>query len=440
MTKRILILLAVVGGLVLAFFWFSREQNERIDLREIPDRFPKIDQRPSATNWGRDKPKSAGRLMLQVQLKDLRFYDLSELDLRESLDDLFHADFNTQTIWPPDDRMPKGFDWKNIQELGKNPGLGVRSLHARGITGKGVGIAIIDQPLLVDHQEYSDQIQLYEEGNLEMRTESRFRRLIYRLLGRAFSVGPYRHESSMHGPAVASIAVGKTVGVAPEAMLYYIATWASDWKEFGESELEELEESEPGFVYYAQAVRRILKINSKAPENGKVRVIAMQIGWGSDQAGYEEITAACEEAKAAGMLVVSSSIEEVHGFKFHGLGRHPLAEPDDFESYKPASWWTKRFYAGDGFSDRLLVPMDSRTTASPGGVEDYVFYRKGGLSWSIPYIAGIYALAVQVDPGITPDRFWSLAMETGRIIQLEHEGEMIPFGPILDPVALIDAL
>jgi len=429
MPKWVLYLAVIVGILVSAFFWFSREQNERIDMREMPDSFPKIDQRPSPTNWGRDKPRSVQSLMTR---KDLRFYDLSELDLSESLDDLLYADFNTQTIWPPDDRMPKGFDWKETLELGKNPGLGVRSLHARGITGKGVGIAIVDQPLLVEHQEYFDQIQLYEEGNLEMRTESRFRRLIYRLLGRVFSAGPYRHESSMHGPAVASIAVGKTVGVAPAARLYYIATWAFDWNEFGESEL--------GFVYYAQAVRRILKINSEIPENDKIRVIAMQIGWGKDQAGYNKITAACEEAKAAGMLVVSSSIEEVHGFKFHGLERHPLAEPDAFESYEPASWWTKRFYAGEGFSDRLLIPMGSRTTASPGGVEDYVFYRRGGFSWSIPYIAGIYALAVQVDPGITPDRFWSLAMETGHTIQLEHEGGTIPFGPILDPVALIDSL
>ena len=432
MAKRILPVLTIIGILVLAFFWFSREENDRIDLRQTPTRFPKIDQRPSSTNWGRHRVKSPQRLMVQVKNKDLRFYDLSELDLSESLDDLLYADFNTQTIWPPGDRMPGDFDWKHIQELGKNPGLGVRSLHAHGITGKGVGIAIIDQPLLVEHQEYFDQLQLYEESNLEMRTESRVRRMLYRLLGRLFSVGPYKHESSMHGPAVAAIAVGKTVGVAPEAKLYYIATWTGDFIEFGEFE--------NSFVYYAQAVRRILRINNEAPKSDKIRVIAMQIGWTRKQAGYDEITAACEEAKAAGMLVVSSNIEEVHGFKFHALGRYPLADPEVFESYGPGLFWAKKFYAGERFSDRLLIPMDSRTTASPGGATDYVFYRRGGWSWSIPYIAGIYALAVQVDPEITPDRFWSLAMETGRIIQLEHEGEMILFGPILDPAALIDAL
>lgn len=30
-------------------------------------------------------------------------------------------------------------------------------------TGRGVGIAIIDLTLLVDHQEYSGQLRLYEE-------------------------------------------------------------------------------------------------------------------------------------------------------------------------------------------------------------------------------------------------------------------------------------
>ncbi len=405
----------VTSGILL--FGFSKDQSkyaERIDMREIPTEFPKIYRRPSPANWGRGKmttvPTYEPNSNKEWQM-DLRSYDLSELDLSGSLDNLLRADFDSQTIWPPDDRMPKDFDWKHVLELGKNPGLGVPSLHTRGITGRGVSIAIIDQPMLVEHQEYFDQIQLYEEGH-----------------------GAPGVDSQMHGPAVASIAVGKTVGVAPEAQLYYIALWPGD---FG---AEEDGGFRYNFVYLAQGVRRILKINSKLPEKERIRVISMQIGWSQEQAGYEEITAACEEAQDAGMLVVCSCIEEVHGFKFHGLDRHPLADPDTFESYEPGLWWSKEFYAGERFSDRLLIPMGSRTTASPGGAGEYVFYRTGGWSWSMPYIAGMYALAVQVDPHITPDRFWSLAMGTGHTTQLEHKGEMIPFGPILDPVALIDAL
>jgi hypothetical protein len=43
--------------------------------------------------------------------------------------------------------MPQDFDWERIMELGKNPGLGIRKLHTQGITGRGIGIAIIDQTL-----------------------------------------------------------------------------------------------------------------------------------------------------------------------------------------------------------------------------------------------------------------------------------------------------
>ncbi|MCJ7677938.1 MAG: hypothetical protein MUO35_09485, partial [Anaerolineales bacterium] len=102
--------------------------------------------------------------------------------------------------------------------------------------------------------------------------------------------------------------------------------------------------------------------------------------------------------------------------------------------------WAERFFAGDVASGTLMVPMESRTTASPGGVKEYAFYRSGGWSWSIPYIAGVYALAAQVRPDITPDEFWSTALATGRTISLVHAGRTIPFGPILDAEALITAL
>ncbi|PKO19304.1 MAG: hypothetical protein CVU39_00275 [Chloroflexi bacterium HGW-Chloroflexi-10] len=140
------------------------------------------------------------------------------------------------------------------------------------------------------------------------------------------------------------------------------------------------------------------------------------------------------------MFVISSSLEETYGFKFHGLGRDILDDPDQFESYQPGYWWAKDFYEGNRFTDRLLVPMDARTMAWVNGQDAYAFYGEGGWSWSIPYIAGMYALAAQVYPEITPDVFWELAMRTGRTITLDHGGEKIPFGPILDPQALIAVL
>ncbi|MGB2862839.1 MAG: S8/S53 family peptidase [Sedimentisphaerales bacterium] len=341
---------------------------------------------------------------------DLRGRDVSRLDLRKSLDDLLYADFDSRTTWPTADRMPEGFDHERIMEFGKNPGLGVRKVHERGITGRGIGVAIVDQVLLTKHKEYADRLRFYEEINVRPGT-----------------------DPQMHGAAVASIAVGKTVGVAPEADLYYIGSWTGDWGKGKDG-------FEWNFAYYAQAVRRILEINKQLPDDRKIRVISMSVGWTSKRKGYDEMTAAVDEAKKAGMLVVCSFIDDVHGFVFDGLDRTPLSDPDDFASNEPGLWLAEEFYRGQRKWNQLWVPMGSRTTAAANGVDEYVFHRQGGWSWAIPYVAGVYALAAQVDPEITPERFWKLAMKTGRTIELEHEGERHSFGPIIDPVALISTL
>jgi hypothetical protein len=316
-----------------------------------------------------------------------------------------------------------------ILELGKNPGLGLRRLHAQGITGRGVGIAIMDKPLQTTHREYAGRLCWYEE------------------------IGGPGTTAQMHGAAVASIAVGKTVGVAPEADLYYFA------------EPDAPQAYTMHFHLLAQGIRRALELNRHLPSERRIRVISLSIGWGRPSPGYADICAAADEAKRAGLLVICSSVEAVHGFRFHGMGRPSLADPDEFASYEPGLWWSQLFWASpDGplkgphflkdlrarrlarflqdlaLKKRLLVPMDSRTTASPTGENDYVFYREGGWSWSIPYIAGLYALAVQVDPRITPDRFWSLALDTGRDIQLERDGKSRTLGRVADSEALIAAI
>jgi len=376
--------------------------NLSIGLGSGPVTFPKIDRQPPPVDYNRDGMAALPTDPLQM---DLRSYDLSALDLSGSMSSLLYATFDDRTTWPPDDRMLEGLDLQLIMELGKDPGLGIRSLHAQGITGRGVGIAIIDQTLLVDHQEYAGQLRLYEETD--------------------DVVGEWS-ESLLHGAAVASIAVGKTVGAAPEADLYYIATARGF--------------TNNSFSYLARSIQRILEVNGQLPPENKIRVISMSLHWIEGVEGYDELMAAVDEAKGAGMLIVCANIEQIYGFRFQGLGRSPMADPDAFESYEPGLSWASDFYEGERHSDQLLVPMDSRTTASPTGQSEYVFLREGGVSWSIPYIAGLYALAAQVDPEITPERFWSLALETGRTIELMHDGETIPLGPIVDPVALIEKI
>jgi hypothetical protein len=340
---------------------------------------------------------------------DLRGVDLRHLDVSDAFETLLLSDFDTRTRWPDAERMLQEYDPQVVLDLGKAPGLGLRRLHAQGITGRNVGIAIIDQTLLVDLQEYADRLQVYEETD---------------------DIQGGWLQAQMHGPAVASIAVGQTVGVAPEADLYYIA---SAMCSSGTHESID-------FACLAESVYRVLEINKQLLAERQIRVLSMLIGWSPGDAGYDEIQAAALAAKEAGLLLICSSVEDVHGFRLHGLGRTPFADPNDFEIYTPGLWWAEQFYAGQVASGTLLVPMDSRTTASPAGSQDCAFYRSGGWSWSIPYIAGAYALAAQSRPDITPDAFWRTALRTGTTIEIHHDGRTLSLGPILNPEALIAAL
>ncbi|MGE5373622.1 MAG: S8 family serine peptidase [Bacteroidota bacterium] len=339
---------------------------------------------------------------------DLRSAYLEDLDLSGAKADLLHALFDSKTQWPASNKMPTGFDWQKIMEIGKNPGLGIRSLHEEGITGKGVKIAIIDQPLIIDHIEYPDRIRLYEEINVVPGT-----------------------PSQMHGPGVTSIAVGKSAGVAPDANVYYMAAFNFDPYDANH---------QINCKYTAEAIHRILEINQQIPTGQKIRAISMSIGLNPANKGYDELIAAINEAKDAGIFPITVSLGITHDQNILGLGREPLSDPDQFQSYEPSAWWAQDFFKQGSVRDTLLLPMDSRTIASPTGQEDYAFYPQGGMSWAVPYLAGMYALAVQVRPDITPGEFLAAAMKTGKRIQIQRSGKEYALGTILDPRALIEEI
>ena len=161
-------------------------------------------------------------------------------------------------------------------------------------------------------------------------------------------------------------------------------------------------------------------------------MIAIARGWNPSETGYQEITAAVERAKKEGVFVISSSVGQTHGLLFHGLGRDPMANPDEFTSYDDSSW--DKYYLDDhsGVPAPILVPMDSRTVASFSGTEDYAFFRQGGWSWAIPYVAGLYALACQVNQDVTPELFWAKAVETGDTVEIPAKAAPVMSAEELD--------
>jgi hypothetical protein len=122
------------------------------ETRLSPGKEPAIVRRPSPAkfNFGtlqelpHYKPDSTSPFQV-----DLRGRDVSSLDLAGRLPDLLQADFDDGTRWPA--ALPPGFEPPKIMELGRNPDLGVRQLHRRGVTGKGIGIGTIADPVaLID--------------------------------------------------------------------------------------------------------------------------------------------------------------------------------------------------------------------------------------------------------------------------------------------------
>ena len=304
--------------------------------------------------------------------------------------DLYTYTYNTGTIFAGAEDEAAA-----LLEACKDPGLGVRSLQARGITGRGVNVAILDQPLLTDHPEFADRIAAYYDTGCEGET------------------------ASMHGPAVASLLAGKTIGVAPDANIYYAAwpSWLMDSR------------------YAADALDWVLEQNEALPEGEKIRVVSVSAAPGSaDMFQNTDLwNAAAARAEEAGVLVLTV---EGAGTKPDRLMPYPaVLDPNARDD--PAACRVG-FPSEDGSSvfakNALALPCSYRTTAEEytAGQYSYTHDGHGGLSWGIPYCAGVMALGWQVDPTLTGDEIMRYLLSTAAT---GTDGNSI-----IDPVQFIQTL
>jgi hypothetical protein len=321
--------------------------------------------------------------------------------------------------------LPDGFDPDGILDLNRNPGLGIRALHAKGITGKGVAVGIIDVPLLLDHDEYAGRLRYYGEVNAR------------------------RVPANFHGTLVTSILAGRTCGVAPDAEIYYVGSHNYD------SDAED-GSMRPNASHIAKAMDLLLDANARLPREKRIRAISISAGWSPRNPGFKAMNTAVRRATAAGIFVVSVNLVKDFepGLWFWGLDRAAAEDPDDPTSYRVLSWqdWISQIGGRDrtdlfvtmllkraGSPEMLLFPQGSKTLAHAGGRSEYGFYRAGGWSSIMPYIAGLHAMACQVRPDITPEGFWRAALATGDPMSIEGEKKAYA-GKRINPGRLIEAL
>ena len=408
-----------------------------------------------------------------ADIKDARNCDISALSLTK--EQLLNLCIDNTTVLSDEQKQII----EEYKEKMKNPGLGIRQLHEQGITGRGVKIAIIDQPL-GEHQEYSSNlIHLEDINSREMNWT----------------------KGSLHGAAVASIAVGKTVGIAPDADLVYFSAvnLTEDEREIAEyhnniqakievlkkipgseasvEKLQALLEPDPyiqnqieklkadinrtdnpreiSFIYkildklektsarvpsnasYAEAINKILDMNQKLPEGEKIPVISVSWGFNPDAPGYDKLISAVERAKKEGVFIVSTALARLYGMQTNGANRDPQADPDNPESYEAGAFWKK--FSNTDIDKCLLIPMDHRTVADCQSKDSYRYEgNDGGMSWSTPWLAGMYVLAKQVKPSVTPQEFWDIALKTSDECTNNDTGVYV--GRLINPQKLIESL
>lgn len=308
--------------------------------------------------------RSSGRSLWGVDLRTSDFSGATAAELKRT-------SFDTLTRWP-DQGLPAGFDPKELLRLGKNRGLGIESLHRRGITGKGISVAVIDKPILETHEEFRNRIH-----NIVIDPDNP------------------RNERHFHGMTAASILAGATTGVAPESTLYYFAT-----PDVGTA-----------FSYFTRVLEQILTLNAQLPPEQRIRVVSLSQGFSQARMDEPDIKLwvdTVRKANAQGVAVIDCSA--VTSLAYVGAGAPIGRDRDDPESYEVALW-LQQAYPGQK-TDWLLIPGDYVTAASKEGSQEYSFFGAGGNSWVAPYLAGVVALGMQVNPDMSVPALYRAIDET----------------------------
>lgn len=286
--------------------------------------------------------------------------------------DIYTYSFDNTTVFKENESLAS-----EILEKGKNPGLGIGGLHKRGITGKGVNVAIIDQNMLTDHPEFEGRIVAYYDSGCN----------------------EPENTGSYHGASVTGILGGKTVGVAPEVNIYYAAapSWERDAK------------------YFADCLNWIIKQNKELPKSEKIRVVSVSSAPTSEDNWYkngEQWDKAVKAAQEEGIMVIDCRTHENTDFIFSSY--YDLADQDNVTKCIAGYPDDKDDFTDEYYKDILFVPASFRTLAQEFIKGDYAYrYEgKGGKSWAVPYVSGVLALGWQINPELDGETMKDLLFQS----------------------------
>ena len=378
--------------------------------------------------------------------RDARFADIRSLQVSNA--DLLNMQMDNTTLLSPEQSSLMF----QAQQAMKDPGLGARELHKSGVTGQGVKIAVIDQPLGM-HNEYAGKILHYEEIGYEDKPD-------------------WTKEGALHGAGTVSMINGNNCGIAPGSQIVYFAadnvsydkndikdyvrsmktakrqTKNKEYKNYLKSQIKFFKQhgNEQGaFVSknsnYAKAIRRVIEMNKSLPQNERIPVIS--VSWGFDELApdYPDLIQAINEATAEGIFVVSGSMNNMYGLNVLSADRDASKDVNDPLSYEEGIYsksnGLSKTMSKEAKDNTLLLPTEHRTMSDFKSPDGYIYNGKSdGSGWNAPYLAGMYALTKQVNPDITPLDFFRKAILTSNEC---HNADGTYVGRLINPQDLVDA-
>ena len=291
--------------------------------------------------------------------KNLDYIDLSELDLSD-YGDLFmshptgpfsHTGIHGWTenvIWPSPEKMPTGFNPHKILEQHKHP-KEIDSLHKDDVNGDGINIAIIDNVFNPNHPEYENNIKYVQGPLFKMKNNS-----------------PH-----YHGSMVVGCAIGKTTGVATKASVYYF-TKAKTNHEAGQETITVL--------------KSVLKFNKKQPLKNKIHILSCS--WSPKRVAknngteYQEIMKLFNELESNNIKII-----------FCGGNKEEPEYKSSFSISKTDFIPTSENTISNEYEHTVQIPTNEKTVPYCSG--GYLYQKLGGDSSAAPYLAGVYACALQ---------------------------------------------
>ncbi len=303
---------------------------------------------------------------------------------------------------------------ETLFENGRNPGHNIRAmLQKTGCKGQGVRVAIIDSGINTEHEALSYHFDQNHKGQHTAINEN----------GEITDT----LDADMHGTATADILAGKDGGVAPDCELHAYSC---------------------PYNQTHTALNNIIEFNEDNADN-PIRVVNISAGFYEPQKGsegyevkmktYESTMEAIKKLQESGVMVIANYRGSAEHTPYSVASRiAPSVNPDDdFAALgnEPENYESRIDGCSGDEKNRartLLINSSHRTVATEDSINEYRHDGAESSSWAMPVISGLYACACSADPTITPEKFWDIAVETGKIDECG--------GTIVDAEALIDKI